>query len=116
MDPQLSPLARASDFPAMGTVQRATLALAPIRGRKSLLLFSAGFVDDPAAGSRDVEAAAREANTAVYFVDVRGLNSGRLDHIPADLVHKVAPALNDHLRRIAETPAVAAYYASFGSR
>jgi glutathione S-transferase len=48
------------------------------------------------------------------FVDVRGLNSGRLDHIPADLVQKVAPALNDHMRRIAETPAVAAYYARFG--
>jgi prostaglandin-H2 D-isomerase / glutathione transferase len=48
------------------------------------------------------------------FVDVRGLNSGRLDHVPTDLVEKVAPALNAHLQRIAKTPAVAEYYAKFG--
>ena len=48
------------------------------------------------------------------FVDVRGLNSGRLDHVPADLVEKVAPALNAHMQRIAQTPAVAQYYAKFG--
>ncbi|MCF8157010.1 MAG: glutathione S-transferase family protein [Rhodoferax sp.] len=47
------------------------------------------------------------------FVEVRGLNSGRLDHIPADLVEKVAPALNAHMQRIAQIPAVAAYYAKF---
>lgn len=47
------------------------------------------------------------------FVDVRGLNSGRLDHVPTDLVEKVAPALNAHMRRIAEMPAVAQYYAKF---
>ncbi len=50
------------------------------------------------------------------FVDVRGLNSGRLDHVPTDLVEKVAPALNTHLQRIANTPAVAQYYAQFGAR
>lgn len=48
------------------------------------------------------------------FVDVRGLNSGRLDHVPNDLVAKVAPALNAHMQRIAQTPAVAQYYAKFG--
>jgi len=47
------------------------------------------------------------------FVDVRGLNSGRLDHVPTDLVERVAPALNLHLQRIAQTPAVAQYYAKF---
>ena len=47
------------------------------------------------------------------FVDVRGLNSGRLDHVPTDLVEKVAPALNAHMQRIAQTPAVVAYYAKF---
>ncbi|MBR7745613.1 glutathione S-transferase [Undibacterium baiyunense] len=47
------------------------------------------------------------------FVDVRTLNSGRLDHIPTDLVEKVAPALNAHAKRIAEHPAVVAYYAKF---
>lgn len=48
------------------------------------------------------------------FVEVRGLNSGRLDHVPNDLVAKVAPALNAHMQRIAQTPAVAQYYAKFG--
>lgn len=48
------------------------------------------------------------------FVDVRGLNSGRLDHVPSDLVEKVAPELNAHLQRIAKTPAIAEYYAKFG--
>ncbi len=45
------------------------------------------------------------------FVDVRALNSGRLDHVPADLVEKVAPALNEHMQRVAQNPAVAQYYA-----
>ncbi|MDP2680445.1 MAG: glutathione S-transferase family protein [Rhodoferax sp.] len=49
------------------------------------------------------------------FVDVRALNSGRLDHVPTDLVEKVAPALNAHMHRIAQTPAVAQYYVKFGA-
>jgi glutathione S-transferase len=48
------------------------------------------------------------------FVDVRGLNSGRLDHVPTDLVARVAPALNAHMKRIAALPAVLQYYAKFG--
>jgi glutathione S-transferase len=47
------------------------------------------------------------------FVDVRGLNSGRLDHVPTNLVETVAPAVNAHAQRIAALPAVAAYYARF---
>lgn len=47
------------------------------------------------------------------FVYVRGLNSGRLDHVPTDLVHTVAPLLNTHAQRVADLPAVAAYYAKF---
>jgi prostaglandin-H2 D-isomerase / glutathione transferase len=50
------------------------------------------------------------------LVDVRGLNSGRYDHIPADLVEKVAPALNAHALRIGQTPAVLAYYAKFSAK
>lgn len=50
------------------------------------------------------------------FVDVRGLNSGRLDHVPTDLVEKVAPALNAHMERIANMPAVLQYYAKFGAK
>lgn len=47
------------------------------------------------------------------FVDVRTLNSGRLDHIPTDLVARVAPKLNEHQQRIAQLPAIAAYYEKF---
>lgn len=50
------------------------------------------------------------------FVDVRGLNSGRLDHVPTDLVEKVAPALNIHMQRIAQNEAVLAYYGKFGHK
>jgi glutathione S-transferase len=50
------------------------------------------------------------------FIDVRTLNSGRLDHVPTDLVERVAPALNAHAKRIAEHPAVVAYYAQFESK
>jgi glutathione S-transferase len=49
------------------------------------------------------------------FIDVRTLNSGRLDHVPTDLVEKTAPALNVHMKRIAEHPAVVAYYAKFSA-
>lgn len=47
------------------------------------------------------------------FIDVRTLNSGRLDHVPTDLVEQVAPALNAHAKRITEHPAIVAYYAKF---
>ena len=47
------------------------------------------------------------------FVEVNSLNSGRLDHVPADLVEQVAPALNAHLKRVAQTPAIGQYYAQF---
>lgn len=50
------------------------------------------------------------------FVDVRGLNSGRLDHVPTDLVARVAPALNAHMERVANTPAVQQYYAKFAAK
>ena len=49
------------------------------------------------------------------FVFVRGLTSGRLDHVPTDLVEKVAPLLSAHTQRIAQTPAIAQYYAKFGA-
>jgi glutathione S-transferase len=50
------------------------------------------------------------------FVDVRSLNSGRLDHVPNDLVEKVAPLLNSHMQRVAQTPAVLDYYAKFDAK
>ncbi|MDZ7892979.1 MAG: glutathione S-transferase family protein [Rhodoferax sp.] len=50
------------------------------------------------------------------FIDVRALNSGRFDHVPTDLVERVAPALNAHMQRIGETPAIKTYYAQFAAK
>jgi VWFA-related protein len=57
----------------LGCVRRALEALATVRGRKSLLLLSPGFLQDSSGDLRAVAAASREANTAIYFVDARGL-------------------------------------------
>jgi len=57
----------------LACVRRALEALATVRGRKSLLFFSPGFLQDPGSDARAVAAASREANTAIYFVDARGL-------------------------------------------
>ncbi|MDH3989394.1 MAG: glutathione S-transferase family protein [Gammaproteobacteria bacterium] len=46
------------------------------------------------------------------FVLTRWLTSGSLDHIPTDLVQRLAPALVDHQDRVERDPRVAAYYAS----
>jgi glutathione S-transferase len=45
------------------------------------------------------------------FVWLNSLNSGNLEHIDKDLVLKVAPKLNAFCQRIAQTPAIAGYYA-----
>ena len=60
----------------LSTVRRAVDALRPLRGRKSILLLSRGFIEDEDRRARDIAAASREANTAVYFVDARGLMVG----------------------------------------
>ena len=43
---------------------------------------------------------------------VQWLNSGHLDHVPSDLVERLAPALNEHARRVFDQPVVKAYYAA----
>jgi len=50
------------------------------------------------------------------FVDVRALSSGWLDHVPTDLVEKVAPLVHQHVQRMANHPAVLAYYAKFPAK
>ncbi len=58
-------------------VDRATLALTGLRGRKSLLLLSEGFLSDPdLTVVQEVAGRCREANVAVYSLDVRGLVAG----------------------------------------
>ncbi len=46
------------------------------------------------------------------FVITRWLRSGSLEHVPADLVSRLAPGLVDHQARIENDPVVTAYYAS----
>ncbi len=48
------------------------------------------------------------------FVQTRMLRSGKLDHVPADLVERLAPGLVGHQQRVAADPRVVAYYASRG--
>jgi len=51
------------------------------------------------------------ADLKVYYL-VRWLCSGMLDHVPTDLINRVAPGLAAHRDRVAEDPVVTAYYAS----
>lgn len=46
------------------------------------------------------------------FVQVRSLVSGTLDHVPTDLVERLAPNLIEHHERVQNDPIVASYYAS----
>lgn len=46
------------------------------------------------------------------FVSMRSIRAGTLDHVPTDLVQKVAPALAEHLERIEGETIVKDYYAS----
>jgi prostaglandin-H2 D-isomerase / glutathione transferase len=48
------------------------------------------------------------------FVWIRHLKSGALDHVPIDLVDRVAPKLVEHYERIKNEPGVKAYYARHG--
>src|SRR5262249_36170808 len=57
----------------LAALRRAVDALASARGRKSLVFLSEGFIEEGSPEFLSVVADAREANTAVYFVDVRGL-------------------------------------------
>jgi prostaglandin-H2 D-isomerase / glutathione transferase len=46
------------------------------------------------------------------FVQTNWLHSGQLDHVPVDLVMRVAPRLVEHKERVASDERVVAYYAS----
>ncbi len=51
------------------------------------------------------------ADMKVAFV-IQWFSSGQLDHIPTDLVERLAPALNAHADRTMNDPVVKAYYAA----
>ena len=57
---------------SLGALERLAAALADARGRKTLLFFSEGFIMDTSLPNfRTLLQAARNANVAVHFVDVR---------------------------------------------
>ncbi|HEY7509431.1 MAG TPA: VWA domain-containing protein, partial [Vicinamibacteria bacterium] len=61
----------------LSVVDRAVFALSGVRGRKSLLLLTEGFLSDSELGFvQEVAGRCREANIAVYSIDVRGLVAG----------------------------------------
>jgi glutathione S-transferase len=49
------------------------------------------------------------------FVWIRHLKSGALDHVPTNLVDRIAPKLGEHYERIKNEPGVKAYYAKHGA-
>jgi VWFA-related protein len=55
-------------------IERALGGLVPVKGRKSLVIVSNGFIYDPGLDSfRRIVDASRRANAAIYFVNSRGL-------------------------------------------
>jgi len=46
------------------------------------------------------------------FVQTRSLRSGNLDHVPTDIVQRLAPRLVEHQARVEGDPRVVSYYAS----
>ena len=78
--------------------------MAAIKGRKNLFFLSQGVLQDDGSELRAMAAAAREANVAVYFVDVRGIvatsqgagdNTAALDPLTPNtgsVDHRAAPA------------------------
>jgi VWFA-related protein len=67
----------------LSILRRTMDAMAGVRGRKSLLFLSKGFVDDRDLPLRELTAASREANTAVYFLDARGLLANQGAGLPS---------------------------------
>jgi hypothetical protein len=69
-----------------GGLRQALESLVPLRGHKSLLLISEGFMLIPGMpGYGDMIDVARRANVAVHFLDPRGLESGYGEERPPGL-------------------------------
>ena len=66
--------AAAQNRATLGALTSTLESMAPVRGRKSIVLFSPGFIlDQELPLFQQVDDAARRANIAMYFIDARGL-------------------------------------------
>ncbi len=75
--------------------------------------FVKGFADLLARGGGEFFADGRftVADLKVYM-QVRSLRSGTLDHVPTDLIDRLAPSLIEHQERVGNDPVVSGYYAA----
>jgi VWFA-related protein len=72
-------------------LERVLLSLDDVRGRKSLILVSQGFIYDPNLDEfKRVVQASRRANVAIYFLDTRGLSD-----MPDGFSAEFGPAIPD---------------------
>ncbi|HXY40955.1 MAG TPA: VWA domain-containing protein, partial [Vicinamibacteria bacterium] len=93
---------RSRNRTTFAALERLLKPLVGSKDRKSLLFVSEGFVYDPAeVGYRKVVEAARRANTAVYFVDTRGLTGSGVSFYNAEF--GAALDENNVLSAIADT-------------
>jgi VWFA-related protein len=68
--------AKAHNQVTLGAMERALASLAPVRGRKSMVLVSEGFVyDTHLLEFKRIIDAARRVNAAIYFINARGLDA-----------------------------------------
>jgi len=80
--------ARARNRAILQVLERALNSLAGVQGRKSVILVSEGFIDDPNLEEfRRVDAASRRTNAAVYFVNAQGLTG-----MPIEFTAQFGPA------------------------
>jgi VWFA-related protein len=81
--------ARARYRLTLRALERAANGLAGAKGRKSIILVSEGFIYDPNVEEfKRVAEACRRANTAVYFLNARGLEA-----LPTHMTAQFGPAL-----------------------
>jgi VWFA-related protein len=75
----------------MQVLERVFLSLAPVRGRKSVILVSQGFIYDPNMDEfKTALQASRRSNAALYFLDTRGLQG-----MPAYFTAEFGPAIDN---------------------
>jgi VWFA-related protein len=68
--------AKAKSEATLGALRKVVESAATTRGRKTVVLVSAGFIHDPTLPEfRAVEKAARQANAVIYYLDPRGLGA-----------------------------------------